>query len=236
MSCMSTERSGPNVVPAGGVELLLCSTGGGEAVHLSAPAKPGEPARDAVPDHYRSPGAGRPSLTGYDLEQLAEARWNPETLCGREWVGMEPGDGGPIYWSDETPEYVPTCKSCLAAMDKLFPQPAPAGRLPLVVELLTDHVAGRGYAEIHGVPGDQQHHLRVGVRAAVKKRTGHGSRTHAVGGTVIFWSDAVREEHREEVDAEAAEALERVAEALATGEVPRSIPEWRLNWDTWDVD
>ena len=43
----------------------------------------------------------------------------------------------------------------------------------------------------------------------------------------------MREERREQIQAEMRQALERVAEYLETGEAPVHHPEWRLYWDTW---
>lgn len=230
---MSAFRVGVNTIRAGEVELLLSGIGSGTAVHLSAAVGAGEIGRDAVPEHYRQPWNGGPSLDGYDLQELARPRWNPMTLCGREWLGMAPGEGGAIYWPDDDLVYAPTCKRCLTLMDRHFPAPAPAPHLPLVVELVSDLLAEHGYAEIHGVPGDQQQLLRSQVRAKLRERAGCGSRTFAHESMVAFWSDAIREERREQIEAEMREALERVSEMIETGEVRVHQPEWRLFWDTW---
>ena len=39
----------------------------------------------------------------------------------------------------------PTCRRCLAIMDKLFPEPVPDGRFPLIVQIITDTVTEHGY-------------------------------------------------------------------------------------------
>jgi hypothetical protein len=67
----------------------------------------------------------------------------------------------------------PTCRRCLAIMDKLFTEPVPDGRFPLIVQIITDTVAEHGYAEKRNVPGDQQSALRKQVRSALRQRTGH---------------------------------------------------------------
>jgi hypothetical protein len=230
---MSALRVGVNTIRAGEVELLLSGTGSGTAVHLSAAVGSGEVGRDAVPEDYRRPWDGGPSLEGYDLQELARPRWKPMTLCGREWLGMAPGDGGAIYWPDDDLVYAPTCKRCLTLMDRHFPAPDPAPHLPLVVQLLTDLLTEHGYAEIHSVPGDQQQILRSQVRAKLRERAGCGSRTFAHESMVAFWSDAIRRERREAIEAEMRQALEQDSELTETGEAQVHQPEWRLNWDTW---
>jgi hypothetical protein len=72
------------------------------------------------------------------------------------------------------------CKRCLALMDQYFPAPRQHERLDLVVEVLADIVSRYGYAEIHGVPGDQQATLRKKARMEVRRRTGYSCTTFAL--------------------------------------------------------
>ena len=85
------------------------------------------------------------------------------------------------------------------------------------------------------MPGDQQQALRAQVRAKLRERAGCGSRTLVHESMVVFWSDAIREERREEIEAEMREVLDRVSEMIETGQVRTHHPEWRLFWDTWRV-
>jgi hypothetical protein len=114
---------GANVIPVGDKEFLLTVTSG-DAVHLSREAGPDETPRSAVPGwHLRrgrmsSPGRWR----AYNRAILAEPRWAETTLCGRHWIAMaddEDGDAGEPGGG----AFIPTCRRCLAIMDKLFPEP-----------------------------------------------------------------------------------------------------------------
>jgi hypothetical protein len=69
------------------------------------------------------------------------------------------------------------CKRYLALLDRMFPPPSVHPRLPLIVRVVTDSVAEHGYAEVRGVPGDQQTELRRRIRALVRKETGHSCQT-----------------------------------------------------------
>jgi hypothetical protein len=51
--------------------------------------------------------------------------------------------------------FAPTCRRCLAIMDKLLPEPSLDDRFALIVQIITDTVAEHGYAEMHNVPRDQ---------------------------------------------------------------------------------
>lgn len=64
-------------------------------------------------------------------------------------------------------------------MDGYFPKPEVDGWLPVVVQVVADTLVEHGYAEVRGVPGDQQATLRTAVRARVRERTGHASHIYA---------------------------------------------------------
>jgi hypothetical protein len=131
----------------------------------------------------------------------------------------------------------PTCRRCLALMDKLFPEPKLDDRFPLVVQLVTDAVLEYGTAEIFGVPGDHQAALRKEVRTAVRKRTGHGMETYAHESLVVFVCRPIYDQHAEEHARMAAEALDRVAAKLLSGESAAPMPSpMRLSWDSWATE
>jgi hypothetical protein len=129
---------------------------------------------------------------------------------------------------DET--FAPSCRRCLSIMDKLFPEPQPADRLALVVQVITDIVAEHGYAEMRNVPGDLQAMLCKRVRSAVRQRTGHGIQTLVLESTVMFVCEPIHQLHAAERARQAAAAMS----GLFTGEpsVPMPTP-WCLSWDTW---
>jgi hypothetical protein len=109
-------------------------------VHLAAAAGRVETGRGAVPDHYIDPaGLGTPALKqNYDKSALLDPHWAEKTLCGRVWVSMASGEGGLLHEFDVQEAFVPTCKRCLALMDRLFPAPRPDDRLALVTQIVTD--------------------------------------------------------------------------------------------------
>ncbi len=125
--------------------------------------------------------------------------------------------------------FAPTCRRCLAIMDKLFPEPVLDDRFALIVQIITDTVAEHGYAEMHNVPGDQHAALRKQVRSAVRQRTGHGLQTLVHESMVIFICEPISQQHAAERDRAAAEAKNSVL----TGEPTRMPAPWRLSWDTW---
>src|SRR2546426_593508 len=169
-------RSDLNVIRVGDREFLL-TVGSGEAIHLAREAEDEEERVTAAPDHYLGD-----LEAAYERAALEELRWLGTTLCGRRWILMASGEDS----EDGEAVFAPTCRRCLALLDKLFPEPVLDPRFPVVVQVLTDTVAEYGTAEILGVPGDQQAALRKEVRAAVRKRTGHGMETYAHESMVVF--------------------------------------------------
>lgn len=230
---MSQERHGVNAITAGGAELLLTSTSGGNAVHLTRLTEPGAAGRGAVHDFYFDASNRRSTALkrSYDQAALLAPRWASTTLCGREWAVMIAGEGGPFDdWSDEV-AFSPSCRRCLTVMDKLFPAPKPDDRLALVAQLVADAVQEHGHAEIRGVPGDQQDALRKAVRTLVRQRTGESCRSYVHENLVLFVSEAIYAEHAQENMLAAAEAIDR---ALTGGDTtPAHEPAWRVRWETW---
>jgi len=216
-------QSGLNVIRVAGKEFLL-TEGGGEAIHLTREAREVEEGVAAAPDHYLDDLEAT-----YDRAALEDPRWLETTLCGRRWILMANEDG-----EDEEAVFAPTCRRCMALMDKLFPQPALDPRFPLVVQVVTDTVVEHGTAEILGVAGDHQAVLRREVRAAVRKRSGHGMETYAHESMVIFVCQPIYDQHAEEHARFAAEAMDMVAAKLLSGEPVAPMPSpVRLWWDAW---
>ena len=213
-----------NVIAIGEREFLL-AVGGGEAIHLAREAGSDEEGRDAVPDHYLADFE-----RVYDSTRLTTPRWLETTLCGRQWILMASGEDT----EDDEAVFAPTCRRCLAIMDKLFPAPELDPRFPLVVQVVSDTVIEHGAAEILGVPGDHQAALRKEVRAAVRKRTGYGMETYAHEAMVIFVCQPIYDQHELEHARFAAEAMNRVADKLLEGEPvePMQSPT-RLSWAAW---
>ncbi len=225
---MDTDRE-VNAIRIGGTEYLLTVTAG-DAVHLTRETGPGETGQSAVPEQYLTPGHGQHAtlLRGYDQAALARPRWAAATLCGREWLTM----AGISLWDDDPggeDAFAPSCRRCLALMDKLFPEPELDDRFDLAVQAVTGTVAEHGYAEMRGVPGDQQAALRRQVRSAVKKRTGHPTQTLARGSLLVFVCEPIHQQH-------SAERERRIAQAFGSvlpGQPAQPLPTpWRLSWDT----
>jgi hypothetical protein len=219
-----------NVIRIGDNEFLLTATNGSE-IHLARKARRDETGRGAVPGWYFEPGpaSARQRWEDYDVAALAESLWAEITLCGRRWVAMAGGGARRATGFDDE-IFGPSCRRCLSIMDKLFPEPEPAGWLALVVQVTTDTVAEHGYAEMRNVPGDQQALLRKRVRSAVRQRTGQGIRTLVLESTVMFVCEPIHQLHAADRARQAAAAMS----GLFTGEpsVPMPTP-WCLSWDTW---
>ncbi|MBT8227942.1 MAG: hypothetical protein HKP61_01010 [Dactylosporangium sp.] len=231
---MPSDLYGPNVIEVNGAAMLLTTTGGGVAVHLTAAVDEPGSGRGAVLDFNfdsdRNDRAG--TLADYDRAALTEPRWSQTTLCGRVWAIMVGGDGGTIGRSGEV-AFAPTCRRCLAILDRHFPRPIPDDRLTLVAQLAADAVVDqRGFAEIHDVPGDQLDELRRTVRALIRKRTGTPVRTHVINGVVYVECPAIHHQRRDEGMREAVEAVD----AFLKGErAPRRDQDWVTSWSTWGV-
>ncbi|MGD0702994.1 MAG: hypothetical protein ABSA02_24305 [Trebonia sp.] len=216
---METSR-GLNAIEAGGKQFLLTATSG-DAVHLTREADGEQNGQAAVPDHY----LGDFEQT-YDLPAILELKWSETTLCGRQWILMEGERAGQ---EEGEARYAPSCRSCLALLDRLFPAPKLNDGFPLIVQIIGDTVLEHGTAEIQGVPGDQQAALRREVRAEVKKRTGYRLKTYAHESMVFFVCDPIYDLHADEHMHRGAEAMD----AFLSGKpVSRQSPT-RLSWRTW---
>jgi hypothetical protein len=221
-----------NIIPVGGKEFLLTITAG-DAIHLSRESRPDETARSAVPGWHLRTGRGssRGRWRAYNRAALAEPRWAETTLCGRQWISMA-GDEGADADEPGDEAFAPTCRRCLAIMDKLFPAPVLDDRFALVVQIITDTVTDHGYAEMRNVAGDQQAALRKQARSAVRQRTGHRLQTLVHQSMVVFICEPISQQHATEHARAAADAMN----SFRTGEPATHMPTpWRLSWDTWDT-
>lgn len=228
---MATEKHALNTIEVGGTAMLLTTTGGGVAVHLTAPSEQPDSGREAVFDFYFDSDRHGDNLAGYDRAALSEPRWSETTLCGREWAIMVGGEGGPVTYDEVA--FAPTCKRCLSIMDRYFPRPEPDPRLNLVAQIAADMVIdGRGFAEIHGVPGDQQAELRKVVRRLIRQRTGQSVETTVVHGVVHVVCEAIYDQHAEEGQREAVEIM---GAFLSGNPLPRKKRDWVISWADWST-
>jgi hypothetical protein len=226
---MVSERYGPNVVDVAGSLMLLATTGGGTSVHLVAPESTPESGRGAVEDFHFDADQ---SAALYDRGALAERKWSSATLCGRAWAVMVGGEGGPIGVHGET-AFAPTCRRCLSLIDRFSPQPTLDPRHSLVVDLVVRTVLDKGFAEVHGVPGDQQTELRRQVRHSIRRRSGHSVKTHSIRGIIYIECDPIYRQHAREYDGQVTDAI---SAAFSGDPVPRIERDWVVSWDTWSVD
>jgi hypothetical protein len=227
---MAESRAGLNVIMVSGREFLLVETaGGGRAAHVALKAEPDEACRGAIPaEWFEDDGLLRQLDLGvrYDLEILREPFWSVRTLCGREWLDMAGGAGGPLsdYGLDA---YAPSCRRCLASLDRLFPSVLPDDRIGLLSRLATDAVRKVGSAVLKDVPGDQMEPLRRAVRRAIRNQLGYKSNTIVIENTLHVVSDEAFEVVRDSQMKEAAMAMERI---LAGIEPEQSDPGHVISW------
>ena len=163
--------------------MLLTKTATGTAIHLATEATAAD-ARAATPDWVdRSRQA--------PADELLDNRWSPVALCGRAWTVMADD------FADHTGRVVarpeaPTCRQCLAVIDKAFPTPVPDSRIGVLAELAATAVNEHGTAEIVGVPGDQMNALRRAIRAELRQRFGFSTRTFTQDGLLVASSPETR--------------------------------------------
>jgi hypothetical protein len=209
-----------NVIAVSGKQFLLTATAG-DAIHLTRAADSAESAKAAVPDHYVEDFERT-----YDRATILAPIWAETTLCGRPWILMEGERDGE---EDGEATYAPSCRRCLALLDKLFPPPQLNERFPLIVQIITDAILEHGTAEMQGVPGDQQAALRREVRTEVKQRTGYRLTTHAHESMVIFICDPIYQLRADQHSRRMAETMN----AIFNGQPVPQPPATRLSWGTW---
>ncbi|OHV34085.1 hypothetical protein [Pseudofrankia saprophytica] len=233
---MAVPRSGVNAIDVGGAPMLLTVTGGGDAIHLARTADSSSPGQSAVPDFYfdTSRRWDSTAVANYTAAELLAPRWAETTLCGRVWAVMAGGEGGPLREDGEV-AFAPTCRRCLTLIDRYYPKPPADPRFSLVAQLAADVVCEQGFAEVRGVPGDQQTELRKEIRKLVRDRTGHTTKTFCRDSTVYIECREVYSQHAAEHARAGAEAISEYL--AADGEPrPRRPADWVVSWETWNVD
>ena len=160
--------------------LLLVATGGGET-HLAAEAD-GDERRAAVNVHRSEPPSPPEVIAGYDQAALHHERWSPKTLCGRQWVEMEAGEGG-VFRRWQEVSLAPTCRSCLRVVDRWFPESDAPNGMELLASIVADKVEAFGSSRVFGVPAEHVEKFRRAARKSLRVR-GHRSETHVVNAVV----------------------------------------------------
>jgi hypothetical protein len=209
-----------NSVIIAGTEMLLVETSG-TAVHL---------ARDSAG------GSGRAGIQVRHTGQFAsvdakvlEDRWSPTALCGVAWFAMAREHVDEIGFVGSRPE-APTCKRCMAVVDRSFPDPVPDDRIDLLADLIAGALAEHGSSEVVGVPGDQMAALRGAARRRIKERFGFSARTWAHEDLLVVGSPDTQhivEQHAGEIV--------RGLTFDGTPNKPIDSSDWRFHWDTWSV-
>lgn len=199
--------------------MLLTRTATGTAIHLTAEATATD-ARAATPDRVDR------SRQEPD-DALLDTRWSPVSLCGRSWTVMADD------FADHTGRFVarakaPTCRQCLAVIDKAFPTPVPDGRIGVLAALAAAAVNDHGTAEIVGAPGDQMNALRRAIRTELRQRFGFSTRTFTQDGLLVASSPETR--HLIEQT-----AVRAIADLDLDSRTKVDDSDWRFHWTTWST-
>ena len=163
-----------------------------------------------------------PWAASYDVEALIDPIWNPRTLCGLEWIEMEPGDGPP-FDGGGVGVYAPRCRNCLRIISHGLSGVAPDERIPLVVGLVVTEVFAEAGTVVTGVPGDQLEALRTAIRQQ-SRSIGVPCRTYPIGGDLHVISeqlwDNLLPDRKSEIESQAASAI---ADAIQGQPVAREL-------------
>lgn len=215
---------GLNDLSIGGVRYLLV---GVSSSHLASLAEGDAQGRHALAE-WRT--GTEPWVASYDLGALLDPVWNPRTLCGVEWIEMEPGDGPP-FSDARTGVYAPSCRKCLRIVSHGLEGAAPDERIPLVVGLVATEVLAEAGALVINVPGDQLEMLRAAIREHFRS-IGVSCRTYPIGSDLHvvaeqLW-DNLPPDQRAEIESQAASAI---ADAIKG----RPVARRGIAWDSWGV-
>lgn len=196
---------------------------GANAAHLVAEAGAGDPARPIM-SH-----AGAEPNPSYDPGELTNASWATTTLCGRgDWI-MCPTEAGRAFlsmWNGrEDAVLAPSCKRCLAILDKQFAEPVPAERLGWNVIRAMEQLQEWGCVQVLGVPADQAELLRKRLRVEARHRGWKFLSRVGDGYLIVASEDALSPERRELVMAESMQRIHAVNSGAQLGQ-----PSWRFAW------
>lgn len=223
-SDLSDRPHGLNELSIAGKRYLLV---GVSSSHLAGPAVGAFGARGALAA-WRT--GVEPWAASYDLDTLFAPIWNPRTLCGLEWIEMEPGDGPPFDPAG-TSVHAPSCRNCLRIISADLESGTPDGRIPLIVGLVVDEVLAGAGTVVTGVPGEQLEPLRSAIRRRLRNLR-VPCRTYPLGGDLHvvsedLWND-MPEDRKAQIGVQAAEA---VADAIQG----RPVRRQGIDWGTWGV-
>jgi hypothetical protein len=199
--------------------MLLTRTATGTAIHLATEAATTD-ARAAKPDRVNR-------SRGTPADELLDTRWSPVALCGRPWTVMADDFADHTGRVVERPE-APTCRQCLAVIDKAFPTPVPDSRIGVLADLAATAVNDHGTAEIVGVPGDQMNALRGAIRTELRQRFGFCTRTFTQDGLLVVSSPETR--HLIEQT-----AVRAMADLDLDDRTKVDDSGWRFHWTAWSV-
>ena len=220
---MASSATVLNTITTAGRTMLLTQTGG-MAIHLTSIASDSDDPQPADPSRTRSS-----SPTNETFTDLTDRRWAPKTLCGIHGTRW-PESRRPVR--APTINRTPTCRRCLAILDRWFPEPVPDDRIGLLAELARAAVHQNGTAEIVGVPGDQHAALRRAVREELKQRFGYSAKTFVVDDRVVISSNDTTEAFR-------AEMAKQFHQAFSSHDDDDAAPiddsAWRFHCLTWST-
>jgi hypothetical protein len=195
--------------------------------HLAGLAGGGVPGRGALEEW---PTGVEPWAASYDLDLLLDPIWSPRTLCGLEWIEMEPGDGPPFDPRGAS-VHAPSCKNCLRIVSRDLDSVAPDDRIPLIVGFVMDEVLAEAGSVVTGVPGEQLEPLRSAIRQRLRS-LGVPFRTYPLGGDLHVVSEELWDDMPEDRKAELGA---RAAEAIADAIQGRPARRRGIDWGTWGV-
>lgn len=173
--------------------------------------------------------AGAELNPAYDATELTNAAWSPRTLCGRDGWIMCPTEADRAFLSirngREDAVVAPTCKRCLATLDKQFAQPAPDDRLGWNVIRAMEQLQEWGSVHVLGVPADQAELLRKRLRAEGRQRGWKFHSTVGDGQLIAASEDALSAEQRERVMTDSMMRMRAL-----NSDAQLDPPSWRFVW------